>query len=624
MPSRHQPEYWIRRLRKHLQSELSMSERTVDLYEPLMRVFLDYLAARRLSVEVATEADLKKYMEWQQRRYRRRHGREPEHLASWRRHHIVPIRHLLRMAQGEWPPPSPGRELLRRFEEHLAERGFQMRPKYRRPARLFAAFLDEHRLDASKVQPSDVARFLRVGLTRASPRPTEVTLVSNWSRVMRRTVLAILRFECGEWPPGSGPSPVAHAFRQYLVRHQYNHTVAVTAVAAVHQFVRYLQRLGKGPEAARPADVNAFVQQKREQYENRHGNPPPSERSWRSRYTGPIHRMLRLVDQEWPRPEPPRNEAERLRRDTIQAFAHSLTDVRGLSEATRKARCSVANHFLCWLDANGLAASGDISLAEADKYLEHRLPSLRRSSRAAVCSALRSFLRFLFRAGRTVSDVSRGVSGPHLYHDAEIPRAFTDEQIRRTLRCTRQDRTPAGRRDYAMLLMFATYGLRAGEVLHLRLDDIDWKGERIRIRHTKTYNESFVPLMAPVGAAILAYLRKGRPETEDRHVFLQAFAPYQPFSRSGSARTIIHRRLQKAGLTVIGHQGAHAFRYAKARTLLRASVPRNVIGGLFGHRSAKSTTVYLKLATDDLRSIALDLPPETTKCQRGQTKKKRS
>ncbi len=117
---------------------------------------------------------------------------------------------------------------------------------------------------------SNVAKFLRVGLTRASPRPTEVTLVSNWSRVMRRTVHAILRFECGEWPPGSGPSPVAHAFRQYLVRHQYNHTVAVTAVAAVNQFVQYLQCLGKGPEAARPADVNAFVQQKREQYEDRH------------------------------------------------------------------------------------------------------------------------------------------------------------------------------------------------------------------------------------------------------------------------------------------------------------------------------------------------------------------
>lgn len=624
MSSRHHPEHWIRRLRKHLRSKLSMSDRTVDLYEPRMQAFLDYLAARKVSVESATEADLKRYIDWQQRRYRRRHGREPIHLLPWRCHHVVPIRHLLRVAQGEWPPRSSGRQLLRRFEEHLAERGRQMRPEYRRPARLFAAFLDEHRLEASQVQPSDVERFLRRGLKLASPRPTEVTPVSNWSRVMRRTVHAILRFECGEWPPGSSPSPVVGMFMEYLVSHRYNHTVRNTAVAAVNQFLRYLQRLGKGPEAARPADVNAFVQEKRRQYERRHGSPPPSERCWRSRYSGPIHRMLRLVDREWPRPEPPRNESERLRRDTIQSFAHSLTEVRGLSEATRKARCSVADHFLCWLDANGLAASKDINLAEVDKYLEQRLPPLRRSSRAAVCSALRSFLSFLFQSGRTVGDVSRGVSGPHLYQDSEIPRAFTDEQIRQTLRCARQDRTPAGRRDYAMLMLFATYGLRAGEVLHLRLDDIDWKAERIRIRHTKTYNETFVPLMAPVGAAILAYLKHGRPQTEERCVFLQALAPYQPFTLGGSARTIIHRRLQKAGLTVIGHQGAHAFRYAKARTLLRASVPRNVIGSLFGHRSAKSTTVYLKLATDDLRSIALDLPSENTKCQRGRTKKKRS
>ena len=215
-------------------------------------------------------------------------------------------------------------------------------------------------------------------------------------------------------------------------------------------------------------------------------------------------------------------------------------------------------------------------------------------------------------------------SGPHLYQDSEIPHAFTEEQIRKILQCARQDRTPAGRRDYAMLLLFATYGLRAGEVLHLRLDDIDWKEERIRIRHTKTYNETFVPLVAPVGAAIFAYLKNGRPKTESRHVFVRAQAPYQPL-RHGAVRSIIHRRLKKAGITVIGHQGAHAFRYARARSLLGASVPRSVIRSIFGHQVVPVPTVYLKLVTNDLRfDRSLDLPSEIRKCQPGPTKKKRS
>ncbi len=624
MPSQQSPEHWIRRLRKYLLADLSLSPRTIDLYEPLTRVFLSYLGERNISLNVATEVDLKNYLQWQQRRYRKRHGREPSTLGPWRVHHTVPICHVLRLAQGKWPPASAGDELLSRFQEHLVEHGLEMRKEYSWPARLFTAYLGAHGLDASKVQPADVAKFLRVALTLAKRHhPTRITQPSHWNRVMRRAVHVILRLEQGEWPPGSSPSPVVNTFRQYLVSHQYNHTVVTTAVAAVNQFLRHLQREGRGPEAASPADVSAFVQEKRRLYEKRHGSPPPSERCWRSRYTGPIYRMLRLVDPEWPRPEPPRNEAERLRRDLIEDFGRWLTDDRGLSEDTRRTRCRVAEDSLCWLEAKGLTTSTDFTLVEVDGYLEKRLPPLRRTSRAAVCSALRSFLRFLFCHGGITTDLARGVSGPHLYQDSEIPHAFTEEQIRKILQGARQDRTPAGRRDYAMLLLFATYGLRSGEARHLRLDDIDWKEERIRIRHTKTYNETFVPLMAPVGDAILAYLKNGRRKTENRHVFLQAQAPYQSLSH-GTVQAIIHRRLKKADITVVGHQGAHAFRYARARSLLGASVPRSVIGGLFGHRSARSTTVYLKLVTDDLRLIGLDLPSEIRKCQPGQTKKKRS
>jgi site-specific recombinase XerD len=112
-----------------------------------------------------------------------------------------------------------------------------------------------------------------------------------------------------------------------------------------------------------------------------------------------------------------------------------------------------------------------------------------------------------------------------------------------------------------------------------------------------------------VGEAVLEYLEKGRPQTSLRHVFLQAIAPYQSLQCGGSLCTIIRYRLQKAGVKPKGHQGAHAFRFARAHSLLSASVPIKAIGDLLGHRSAGSTAVYLKLVTDDLRAIGLELPP---------------
>ena len=120
----------------------------------------------------------------------------------------------------------------------------------------------------------------------------------------------------------------------------------------MNQFLRYLHRRGKPVEAARPADVAAFVEQKLEQYKKRHGGPPPTERKWRSGYTGPIHRMLRLVDSQWPRPEPPRNEMERIQRELIDSYGRWLIDDYGLSPETFKKNGDEAKLFLSWLESN--------------------------------------------------------------------------------------------------------------------------------------------------------------------------------------------------------------------------------------------------------------------------------
>ena len=725
IPPHQHAAYWLNRLRKRLADDEGLAGDTVDSHICVARVFLRYLGERSITLKAVTPADLEQYLSRQRRAFRFRHGESPHDLKHWRSYYTAPIHHLLRVAQGswpplkgfeahienlrgkleqehlspgtirgnmkaarcvllglrdsqilpehavprdvdtflekrlkvyrrschptpdevlkwraryrkaacrvmecihgQWPPPSATEELLKRFEAHLSEQGVGVAEDYRRHARLFLEYLAEREINPAKVQPADLDAYFEVALCRSKRRhPNLVSKPQTWRRIGRRVASSILRLVQGEWPPGSRPSPLIGKFREHLEQRGYSYGMIPFAVAAANQFLRFLLRIGTPVEAARSADVATFIEEKRKQYEKRHGGPPSSERKWRSSYTGPIHRMLRLVDAQWPRPEPPRNENERLQRELIEGYGRWLMEDHGLSSETLKKNGGSAKHFLSWLESNGRKALLELTVPDLDAYLTSRLPDLRRSTRNGVCDNLRSFLRYLHSRKLVSRDLSPAVSGTILYRFEEIPRALSEDQVQAVLRCTRKDHSAIGLRDYAMLLLLATYGLRAGEVTRLQMEDIDWREERLRIRHSKTGYESFLPLVAPVGEAVLEYLERGRPQTSLRQVFLQAIAPYQSFQRGGSLCTIIRYRLQKAGVKPKGHQGAHAFRFARAHSLLSASVPIKAIGDLLGHRSADSTSVYLKLVTEDLRAIGLELPPGAKSCGVGPTKKKRS
>ena len=140
-------------------------------------------------------------------------------------------------------------------------------------------------------------------------------------------------------------------------------------LAAVNQFLRYLHGVDKAAESARPGDVAGFIAEKRKQYEKRHGGSLPREPKWRYGYTGPIHRMLRLIDPEWPRPDPPRSERERFQRELLEDYGRWITDDHGLSEATRRKNVDSTQCFLSWLESNGRPTLMDLSVAHIDAYL---------------------------------------------------------------------------------------------------------------------------------------------------------------------------------------------------------------------------------------------------------------
>lgn len=283
-----------------------------------------------------------------------------------------------------------------------------------------------------------------------------------------------------------------------------------------------------------------------------------------------------------------------------------MRDERGLADQTIDARLREARRFLGWfLDRGGAAGLRALSVRDVDLYMDLRADGLRRISLAGVAVWLRCLLGYLHRTGRVPTDLTPHIIGPMLYAYEDVPSILDSGQIVAVLDCAGQDRSPRGLRDYAMLQLLATYGLRDGEICKLRLDDIDWRAETLRIRHTKTNACSFLPLLASVGESLINYLRRGRPQVEGREVFIRSVAPYTCMK---SLYGVVRVRLAAAGVTPVGKRGPHTFRHARAVELLRASVPPKIIGDVLGHRSTESTNAYLKLATEDLRAVALDVP----------------
>jgi site-specific recombinase XerD len=164
-------------------------------------------------------------------------------------------------------------------------------------------------------------------------------------------------------------------------------------------------------------------------------------------------------------------------------------------------------------------------------------------------------------------------------------------------------RTVAGRRDYAILLLLVTYGLRGREVAALTLDDIDWTRDRLAIPERKAGHSTAFPLSATVGAALLDYLQQGRPRTTDRDVFFRAVAPREPIG-AAAVSSLARAYILKAGVEV-PRPGSHTLRHSAVQRLVDADFDLKTIGDLVGHRTARSTEIYAKVAVEALREVAL-------------------
>jgi integrase len=231
-----------------------------------------------------------------------------------------------------------------------------------------------------------------------------------------------------------------------------------------------------------------------------------------------------------------------------------------------------------------------------------------RSVVSDVCSSLRSFVRFLRATGKLAADLAPSIMAPTMRKIERPHRTLPWKDVRRIL-CAVNLARRGGRRDYALLLMMSVYGLGAGEICRLMLDDVDWRAGTIRVVRPKTGVEFLLPLLPAVARALSHYLRDGRPaRPSTRNLFVTLRTPHKRLAGSTTVRHILHLHARAAGVSG-PFLGTHVLRHTHACRQMELGARPKVIGDILGHRDPESTSAYLRVSTERLRNLALPVPP---------------
>jgi len=290
----------------------------------------------------------------------------------------------------------------------------------------------------------------------------------------------------------------------------------------------------------------------------------------------------------------------------VTIFETWLRQERGLSTATVQDYCRAIDQFFFWLAGKGTSLDA-VQMADIDGAIaaEHRRGAWSRRTIHDYAQRLRPFFLFAEARGWCRAGLAAGIMAPRFMADETVPKGIKRDDVLRLLSSVQGDRL-AEKRDYAILMLFVAYGLRAGEVAGLRLDDLDWENEIIRVRCPKPGRTNVWPLSLDVGNAILRYIREARPAGLGRSLFFTSHAPIRPVGRKTLGK-IVRDRLAGIGI-VTGRRGTHALRHAAAQHLLDQGMSMKVIGDFLGHRDPSSTTIYAKVNLAALREVAaLDL-----------------
>jgi integrase/recombinase XerD len=385
----------------------------------------------------------------------------------------------------------------------------------------------------------------------------------------------------------------------WLHEHGYAARNVFCRVPMLMQFGSYAQDRGAKAWADLPAHLEPFVKQ----FVHDRGVNCRDEEARQSLAGGirnPIQQMLRLV-----LPDFAGNRRDHLPFPFIgeaPGFCGYLQQERGISPNTLRIYQYRLRSLEAYLKSVGVAKLNELSPSILSAFVTARGQEWGKHTVGGLCSSLRVFLTYLHRERLLARDLSLSVEAPRSYRLAGIPRSIPWSDVQRMLEAVDR-RTGLGKRDYAILLLLVTYGLRSLEIAALTLEDLDWERERLRVPERKAGHSTAYPLSPIVGEAIVDYLKNGRRKTLDRHVFIRSCAPPGPLTARAVSKRAAHY-LQCAAVKV-PRPGSHTLRHTCVQRLVDAHFSLKAIGDYVGHGSPDSTKIYSKVDVEALREVAL-------------------
>ena len=391
--------------------------------------------------------------------------------------------------------------------------------------------------------------------------------------------------------------PLAEERRRYLA-HCAENGIAISTLWVLADYLlriaKYLKLGKRGNDRISMAEVQAAAAR----WANRRPHPPKwkTRRFAQRRFLRHSRRWLQFIG----RLEQPAT-APHAYADRVAAFAKFQME-KGLSSQTISSRGRLVQVVLDRLGAGKLRME-KITPVHIDATMSKLIldGNLARMSIRTYAAYLRAFFRYAETRGWCRAGLSTGIMAPCIYAHETIPSGPSWEDAQRLLATTERGR-PCDIRDRALLLLLIVYGFRSGEVRQLRLDDLDWEGELIHLRRPKQRRTQVFPLSRTVGDAILRYIKKVRPRTSHREVFLALNAPLRPLG-GAALRQAVAWRLRSLGLSV-RHYGPHALRHTCATHLLEKGHSMKEIGDYLGHSCPESTYMYAKVNLAGLRAVA--------------------
>jgi site-specific recombinase XerD len=374
-----------------------------------------------------------------------------------------------------------------------------------------------------------------------------------------------------------------HGYERHSIRQQ---------ILVIADFSGWIERQGIAVRSLEATDVDRFLRFRQQQQRVRRGDPTA------------LKRMLAMLREKGVLKKRKAAASNALSKVTAE-FQRYLSEERGLSPATLLNYVPVIEQFLSESFRDETPNVRLLCASDITKFVVHQAHRLSPVRAGLVVTALRSFFRYLRQRGKVSIDLSGCVPAVPNWSLSTLPRFIPTSDVERILKCCDR-KSPVGKRNFAILLLLARLGLRAGEVVGLTLDDIDWNAGQITIRG-KGRRSVPLPLAADVGAALAAYLSKDRPRCASRRAFIRHRAPLVGFANASAISTLVMRAIKHAGVESV-HKGAHVLRHSLATTLLRQGGSLDEIGELLRHKSPNTTAIYGKVDVTALHTLALPWP----------------